>query len=124
MIGFSELVGLLFIFPCSMLLHELMHIKSCGLFSSGSIHVDNFGLYADTEFDKFGICWYAGGVFTAIILFLTKIFTGNTPFSFALVSCGWLQLIYGILEGHFHFLSKHMRYILYITILLFMGLIW
>jgi hypothetical protein len=117
MIGLSDLIGYAILFVPMFLMHELAHIKSCGLRAGGLIHVDNFMLYVDTEFDKYNLSWYGGGVFSSIYMFLATILLPVNPFTFGFITLGWTNLIYGILEGYYHGINKW-RYLVYATILL------
>jgi hypothetical protein len=118
MIGLSELLAYAVLFVPIFLMHELFHIKSQGLLTTGKIFIHT--LWLDCSPDKINnmeLLWYGGGVLTSIYLFLAAILINGNPFTWAFLTLGWTQLIYGILEGYYHGIGKW-RYLIYALILL------
>ncbi len=121
MIGLFEALGYIALFVPMFLMHELAHIKACGLKHGGEIHIGAFDLWA-TGGNCGDISWYGGGVLSSIYMFLCSMFPINS-FTFGFFTLAWTNLIYGILEGYYHGIGK-LRYVVYFLILVVMLLIW
>jgi hypothetical protein len=91
---------LVFAFVSSFLIHELMHIKSQGVLSTGRIRVNEYGMTCTTDnVVNNVILKYSGGVYTSIVMFICAVLSsGFWQDSFILM--GWMQLLYGIYEGY------------------------
>jgi hypothetical protein len=108
-----------------MLLHELMHIKGQGFLATGKINVGIYGFTTNVDVIKNREwLYYSGGILSSIILFIILCLVMNTVFIFGLLICGWIQLIYGLYEGHYQGLVTCFRYIIYIGVFLFWLIIW
>lgn len=78
--------------------HELMHIKSQGIWMKGTIWIDKLGFTCmpDKYIDD-GVCTLSGGVLTSIVSFLL-VFLSVKELQFSFFTLGWVQLTYGIYE--------------------------
>lgn len=121
----QELLLFIYLFVNTWLLHELMHIKSQGLRTTGVIFVKKVGFEADSD-KTINDQWmrFAGGILASIVTFAVLILSGFTPFTFALITCGWMQLIYGIYEGFTPNNEQLVRYGIYAGVFLFWLIIW
>ena len=110
------------VFVCSFLLHELMHIKSQGIKTEGTIRVHyphsmTVGAKTRPYPEWFG---YGGGILTAFIMFIC-VFLSDGFWQWSFLTLGWVQLCYGIYEGA---VGIKYRYYIYGTIIVIMLLIW
>jgi len=121
MIGLFSLLGYVALLVPMFLMHELGHIKACGLKAKGTIHVGIAELFCITECSS-DLSWYGGGVLSSIFMFLCSMFPVNS-FTFGFFTLGWINLIYGILEGKYRGIGK-LRYLVYFLITVVVLLAW
>jgi hypothetical protein len=86
------------LFLFSVVLHEIMHIKSQGLFASGCISINGWRFTCGVnDIKNMGIHLIAGGLYTGVIYILASfLFSEFTKYS--LIAIGTQQTIYGIFE--------------------------
>jgi len=120
----QDIYIVLFVFITSFLWHEYMHIKSQGLFATGTIGVGKIGLWAGcSSMKNRKLFFYGAGLLSSIVLFLMVFCTSGFE-QYCWYSLGILQLVYGIVEGTYETTNQKYRIILYISILLVMLVIW
>jgi len=119
MIGIPELLGYIILFIPMFLVHELCHIKACGIKAEGTIFVGVFDLCCKTE-PCGNISWYGGGILSSIYMFVVVLIMPYNIFTFAFITLGWTNLIYGIFEGYYHGIGIK-RYIIYILTAIIWG---
>ena len=113
----------LFVWITSFLIHEVMHIKSQGLKSTGIIGVHQYGFTASVNhMENSEVFYYAGGVYTSIIMSLCALLSIGW-WSWCFITLAWVQLCYGIYEGY-NYGDVDYRYIIYIVIPLIMLIFW
>lgn len=118
-----------FLWVCSFLFHELMHIKGQGWRQTGWIEVEELSMRANT-IPYYGDEWFllSGGFLTALAFFVASFLTADVLWQWSLLTIALTQLSYGVFEWQFlRKLSpvryKIGRYAIYITVPLFMFLV-
>ena len=94
------------------LLHELMHIKSQGPKTEGTIRVHyphSMTVGADKVWNS-RLFWMGGGILSSIICFILFFLSQDIQFQYAFFTMGWIQLAYGLYEG---WLGVKYRYWIY-----------
>lgn len=117
-----------FLWVCSFLLHELMHIKGGGLRNTGMIFVGKFDMAASLYSQKHDDWFYlSGGFLTGIVFAVASMLTVDVLWRFSLLTIGLVQVIYGGFE--LLFLRRwggsskrylYGRYLIYFGVTLFM----
>ena len=104
-----------FVYVSSWLIHEFMHIKSQGILSTGNIAVWRYSMTVGVSsgYRYPGVFYYAGGVYSSIIMFLLAIVSYGW-WQWCWLTMGWLQLCYGFYEGY---TDGHVKYRYYIYML-------
>ena len=119
-----EIIALIPIYVLSMLLHELMHIKSQWL-TTGTIWVHSLGMTCDSdETYNVELYHYAGGVYTSVAMFVMAALDATSIFALGFITMGWVQLVYGIYEGYTIHNIKWQRYLIYISVILINVVVW
>jgi len=119
----SEILLFLYVWISSFLIHEIMHIKGQGIFMTGTIDVWKYGMTVSPDVVEYPVwMYYSGGILSSLIMFiLAYLTTGWLCWCF--LTLGWVQLIYGIYEGYNMGNVKY-RYIIYVTVILIMVVLW
>jgi len=104
------------------LLHELMHIKSQGLFMTGTIWVHKLGMTvcADTIHNS-RLHSLGGGILSSIVCFIACFLSQDIQFKYAFFTMGWIQFAYGLYEGY---IGVKYRYLIYIGVGILCTMFW
>ena len=125
----QNMVILIFLYVTSFLLHELFHVKSQGLKSTGTIYVDKLGMTASSNhIHDYELFKMSGGILTSIIFFLMVFVTDNFM-QWGFLTFGFLHFCYGLFEWKYLGILppqkyKARRYSIYVWVILIMIVIW
>jgi len=122
----QQVLLFLFIFLSSFLIHELAHIKAFGPLKQGMIKVYDFGMAAYPSGYYENDLWFrfSGGFISGAILLLALALSTPSPFSFGLVTCATMQIIYAVYEAFSKENKIEVRYLIYLGVTFIWIMLW